>query len=254
MKLFNRVVAKFSILILGKRPFNTIFSFNYHNINHIVKFQKSCISEYFKRRDFKLLDIGAGASPYYMLFEKYVLEYTVIDVKSSLPENEKRAIKQLEGFAENLPVDADSFDIVVSNQVLEHVNDDIKAVKESARVLKQNGLFIGSVPHISPIHLEPYDFRRYTELGLKKVLEENGFEVIKIEGNGGVHKALALTLTMDWFLTKYQEGQSQIFHNTRHLILFPVTGFINLMAIILDYIIGDKKRSPSNYCWIAKKK
>lgn len=254
MKLFNKVVAKFSILIFGKRPYNTIFSFNYHNITHIVKFQKSSVRNYFHNENLKLLDVGAGASPYYELFEKHVSEYIVVDIKSSLPLNEKREIIQLEGFAEDLPIDTDTIDVVVSNQVLEHVNDDIKAVKEAARVLKTGGIFIGSVPHISPIHLEPFDFRRYTELGLKKILEENEFEVIKIEGNGGVHKALALTLTMDWFLTKYKENQSQKFHNIRHLILFPLTGFINIMAIVLDFLIGDKKRSPSNYCWIAKKK
>jgi SAM-dependent methyltransferase len=39
-----------------------------------------------------------------------------------------------------------SFDLVTSNQVLEHVNDDIAAFRESHRVLRSGGALIFSVP------------------------------------------------------------------------------------------------------------
>lgn len=246
--IFNRL----NVIIFGKRPFNTIFSFNYHNISHIVKFLNKSNS-YIDTSNNILLDVGAGASPYYELFHDLVSSYIAVDMEAALPKNEKRAITHKIGTAECLPIDSDSIDIVMSNQVLEHVLDEKLAIQESFRVLKEGGFFIGSVPHISPIHLEPYDFRRFTFFGLKKILEDNGFKVLKIEGNGGVHKAIALTLTMDWFLSKREEGKPQKFLNYKHFAFFLLTGIINFLAIIGDKIIGDKKRSPSNYCWIAKK-
>lgn len=239
--------------ILGKRPYNTVFSFNYHNISHIVRFQKRVVKQHLSPDAGVLVDVGCGASPYYELFGPVVKAYHAVDMEEALPETENRPIKQHVGFAEDLPLADQMADVVISNQVLEHVLDERKAVAESYRILKPGGYFIGSVPHISPIHLEPYDFRRLTYLGLKKLLEDAGFEVLEIEGNGGVHKALAFTLTMDWFMNSFQEGRSQHFSTIKNLALFPLVGLINIMAIVGDAIVGDKKRSPSNYCWVARK-
>jgi ubiquinone/menaquinone biosynthesis C-methylase UbiE len=239
-------------IIMGERPFNTIFSFNYHNISHIVKFlirAKNLIES----KDNVLVDIGGGDSPYYQILQDIVKTYVVIDLDQALPKKEERNIQQIVGVAEELPLHDKSVDIVLSNQVLEHVMNVEKAVTETYRILKYGGYFIGSVPHICPIHLEPYDFRRFTFFGLKMILSENGFKEIRIEGNGGVHKAAALMVTMDWVLSKYKEGKNQRFHNVRHLALFPIIGCINLFAIFMDYLIGDKNRTPSNYCWIARK-
>jgi ubiquinone/menaquinone biosynthesis C-methylase UbiE len=239
-------------LILGRRPYNTIFSFNYHNIRPVVNF----LTEFSNSGECNvevLLDVGAGQSPYFELFQSKVKKYIATDLEGLMPENETRSIEQKVGAAENLPIENNCIDVVMSNQVLEHVLDERKSVAEAFRVLKNGGYFIGSVPHISPIHLEPYDFRRFTEYGLKQLLENQGFKVLKIEGNGGVRKAVALTLTMDWFLSKHEEGKPQKFKGIKQLLLFPLVGFINIKASLLDAIFGDKKRSPSNYCWIAKK-
>jgi len=249
----NSVLESIKRLILGRRPFNTIFSFNYHNIKPVVSFlQEFSNSE--KCKVDTLLDVGAGQSPYYELFEGKVKKYIASDLEGLMPANETRPIEQKVGAAEALPIENNTIDVVMSNQVLEHVLDERKSVAEAFRVLKDGGYFIGSVPHISPIHLEPYDFRRFTEYGLKQLLENNGFEVLEIDGNGGVRKAIALTLTMDWFLSEHEKGKPQEFQGFKQLLLFPVVGFINIKASILDAIFGDKKRSPSNYCWIAQKK
>jgi SAM-dependent methyltransferase len=162
-------------------------------------------------------------------------------------------IKQIVGFAELLPLENSFADIVLSNQVLEHVLDPIKAVSEMYRVLKPNGLCIGSVPHISPVHLEPYDFRRYTDLGLEKLLKEAGFIDIKIEGNGGVYSAAALMIAMDWMLTSKEEGKAQGFSSSRAVLLSPIVGLMNALALSSDMILGNKNRTPANLCWIASK-
>jgi SAM-dependent methyltransferase len=48
---------------------------------------------------------------------------------------------------ENLPFDSDTFDMVLSHEVLEHVDDDHKAVSEILRVLKAGGRLVLFVPN-----------------------------------------------------------------------------------------------------------
>lgn len=50
-----------------------------------------------------------------------------------------------------IPFKENTFDVVLCNHVLEHVNDDILAMKEITRVLKSNGFAILQVPFFSPI-------------------------------------------------------------------------------------------------------
>ncbi|WP_254721869.1 methyltransferase domain-containing protein [Kovacikia minuta] len=121
------------------------------------------------------------------------------------------------------------------------------------RVLKPGGWCIGSVPHVSPVHLEPFDFRRYTDLGLKQLLEKAGFTDINIEGSGGVHSAAALMIAMDWVLTTRKDGEAQGFSSSRAVLLAPVIGLMNAIALLMDTILGNKHRTPANLCWIAKK-
>ena len=55
-----------------------------------------------------------------------------------------RDVQQLD--VTNLPYEDNSFDLVICNHVLEHVKDDIKAMTEIRRVLKENGRAVLQVP------------------------------------------------------------------------------------------------------------
>jgi SAM-dependent methyltransferase len=239
-------------LVMGKRPNNSVFSYNFHNISHIVRFMKNVCAT-LPTSKLRFLDVGGGACPYYGIFEARAHEYVVSDVEVYLTQEDARPIRAIRSAAELLPFATNTFDVVLSNQVLEHVQDERLTVTESFRVLKPGGLFIGSVPHISPIHLEPHDYRRFTMLGLENLLTQNGFANVVIEGNGGVHRAAALLILMDWYLSQCESGKPQQFKTKKHLLLFPLNGVINLGALLADRLLGDKNRSPSNYCWRAEK-
>ncbi|MDZ4844932.1 MAG: class I SAM-dependent methyltransferase [Chitinophagales bacterium] len=249
----QQVFSALNNFIMGNRPYNTVFSFNYHNINHIVRFLNEA-KKNLPAGKLSFIDIGGGAAPYYILFKEMIKDYTVVDVENVLPKEDDRNITFIKSFAEELPIADNSFDVVLSNQVFEHVQSPEKSAAESFRILKKGGFILGSVPHVSPIHLEPYDYRRFTEYGLRKTLEEAGFTNVKIDGSGGVFKAAALMTLMDLTLSKRVEGKPQRFLTKKHFLLSPLNGFVNVSAIILDFIFGDKKRSPSNYCWTAQKK
>lgn len=67
----------------------------------------------------------------------------------------------------NLPFPAESFDCVVADMVIEHVEGDPQAViKESHRVLKKGGYLILTTNFVYPWHGCPKDFWRFSRDGL----------------------------------------------------------------------------------------
>ena len=57
----------------------------------------------------------------------------------------------------DMPFDADSFNVVFCNHVMEHVDDDIKAMSELYRVLKPGGWGIVQVPLFYPLQEKTYE-------------------------------------------------------------------------------------------------
>ena len=57
----------------------------------------------------------------------------------------------------NIPFEDDTFDMAMCNHVMEHVDDDIKAMKEFYRVLKPGGWAIFQVPFFYPLKDTTYE-------------------------------------------------------------------------------------------------
>jgi SAM-dependent methyltransferase len=76
--------------------------------------------------------------------------------------------------AERLPFPDAIFDLVLSQEVLEHVRDPFQAMREMRRVLKTGGLLYCQVPFIIGYHPGPTDFWRFTKEGLAAMIEQAG--------------------------------------------------------------------------------
>lgn len=74
-------------------------------------------------------------------------------------------------------VAAASYDCVFCSGVLEHVDDFQAALQEITRILKPGGTLLLGVPFRQGIHLAPQDFWRFTEFGLRLLLEQRGYTV-----------------------------------------------------------------------------
>lgn len=72
----------------------------------------------------------------------------------------------------HLPFDNDSVGTVVCLEVLEHVHDPLRAVREIHRVLQPGGVAILSSVMFMPVHAHPWDFWRFTPEGFALLVED----------------------------------------------------------------------------------
>jgi SAM-dependent methyltransferase len=79
----------------------------------------------------------------------------------------------------------EGFDSVVLSNVLEHIEDDVEAVKKFYRVLAPGGALLILVPALNWLYGAMDEavghHRRYSKPMLRKVLEDGGFEVERLE-------------------------------------------------------------------------
>jgi len=75
------------------------------------------------------------------------------------------------------PLEQEAFDIVIAEQVLEHVLWPYRAVRNVWKMLRPGGVFVATTPFLIPVYDCPVDCSRWTELGLKHLLAEGGFEL-----------------------------------------------------------------------------
>lgn len=97
----------------------------------------------------KVLDVGCNDGTFiHMLKEKRNCDVTGIDLsETALEEAKKKGLNVMVADVESLPFPDKSFDVITCMEVLSHLFDAEKAIKEIRRVLKSNGIFLGSCPH-----------------------------------------------------------------------------------------------------------
>jgi len=83
--------------------------------------------------------------------------------------------------AEHLPFPDEVFDLVLSQEVLEHVRDPFQAMSEMKRVLKKGGILYCQVPFIIGYHPGPTDFWRFTREGIQEMIEKAGFTCLEVK-------------------------------------------------------------------------
>lgn len=125
-----------------------------------------------------LADIPDGYKLHGFDFAKSNVEFT----KRRL--GDKADIKQ--GSIYEIPFPDASMDAVLCLEVLEHIEDDARGVRDIARVLKPGGVLIVAVPYTYywPSYLQLMGhFRHYTRESLATMLKQNGLETVEILPN-----------------------------------------------------------------------
>jgi SAM-dependent methyltransferase len=115
-----------------------------------------------------VLDVGCEESLYKKPCEDLGWTYVGTDIISS-PElsflSDAHALPAADGY----------FDMILANNLFEHLQYPFVAVKEFARVLKSGGTFLGTVSFLEPFHMGSH--YHHTHLGIYSMLRYGGFEV-----------------------------------------------------------------------------
>ena len=123
----------------------------------------------------RVLDYGCADVPYRHFFGPG-REY----VGADLPGNPHASLTlNSDG---TVPAENDSFDGLLSTQVLEHVTDPALYLSECFRVLRPGGRMLLSTHGVFVYHPDPQDLWRWTCEGLRKAVTDSGFEVDRFEG------------------------------------------------------------------------
>ena len=144
------------------------------------------------------LDKGPHVTRYYMYdhLAKFAEDRSTDSRALSISHSE--GLAKLLGFADHqitdaaypehsifdLPFEDETFDAVVSDQVLEHLEGDPQhAIDETFRIPKPNGVALHTTCFINPIHACPNDYWRFTPQGLELLVSKHG-EIIEVGGWG----------------------------------------------------------------------
>ena len=82
--------------------------------------------------------------------------------------------------AEDIPCENESFDIIITQETLEHVRDPFKAMNEINRLLKKDGKVYIQLPFIIGYHPGPTDFWRFTREGILELAVRNNLKIIEV--------------------------------------------------------------------------
>jgi SAM-dependent methyltransferase len=100
-------------------------------------------------RDSNVLDLGCGRGGVAEVIWRDVRLAAGVDVDmASLTGHRAKGMPVVRAVAENLPFPSDSFDVVVSVWVLEHLADPLEVFIEVRRVLRPGGHFIFLTPNL----------------------------------------------------------------------------------------------------------
>jgi ubiquinone/menaquinone biosynthesis C-methylase UbiE len=175
-----------------------------------------------------ILDYGCGVKPYQYIVAGVCKEYIGADVG----DNPKAEINLKAG--ELLPLESESVDVIISSQVLEHVEEYDKYMSECFRVLKKDGLLFLSTHGTWQFHAAPYDFNRWTHLGLRSLLGRHGFDVLDCVPVLG-QLAIPTQLRLAFF-----ESFANMTGAIGRLILKPVAFFGQLKLMVQDKLTPQR--------------
>jgi SAM-dependent methyltransferase len=107
--------------------------------------------------------------------------------------------------SDRLPFKDETFSLVVSQAVFEHLPNPFRAAKEVLRVLKPGGSILIDTAFMTPFHADPDHYFNMTSEGLRAIM--NGYEIIEIGVQPYQAASIGLILQLETVLPLMKEGR-----------------------------------------------
>lgn len=113
------------------------------------------MKKYLPKKNLQFLDLGCGAGHFYHLLKQNGYEYRYLGFEFS-QEQVKKARKNAlmvrrTNLNEKFPLPDASVDIILASEIIEHIYDTEFFLKESHRVLKNDGILFLTTPNIASL-------------------------------------------------------------------------------------------------------
>lgn len=200
-----------------------------------------------------LLDVGTSEGPYRETFAPHITRYVGLEYPPSILEKRPdmweildRAKLSIDVFGDGnrLPIGEGTVDTVLSTEVLEHLPEPRRCMREMARVLKPGGLLLVTVPFQQPLHELPWDFHRFTPSSLRVMAEEVGLEVEDVEPRGNFAIAVGALVTQFLLRTlgarSRQTDGSVVPSSWRNTLLSPLYALVQGSALVASKLSDDR--------------
>ena len=141
-----------------------------------------------------VLEVGCGEGRCIDVIKPYCKSYTGIDKITSVIDRLKNKYPSFEFISGNIPpfhmLEDESFDTVVSFQVIEHIRNDHLFLKEISRVLRPGGKALITTPNRTmSLSRNPWHIREYTPAELEG-LARPYFSHVEMKGITGNEKVM----------------------------------------------------------------
>jgi SAM-dependent methyltransferase len=188
-------------------------------------------------KNLTLIDFGCGDMPYRSVIEPLIGKYIGVDLDIN-PQADHHI-----DFDSKTTLPDNYCDIILSNQVLEHVDSPHSYLSEALRILKPGGCAIITTHGYWYYHPTPYDYWRWTSAGLRKTIEAEGFQIKSFHGIMGL-AASGIQLFQDAILLKMPKP-----------LIPPFAFFMQLFIRLFDKIHSQQQRDrdASLYVVVAQK-
>jgi SAM-dependent methyltransferase len=192
----------------------------------------------------KMMDFGCGRKPYENFFE--VTEYIGVDIEQS---GHSHINSQIDVYYDGntIPFPENTFDSVFCSEVLEHVFNPDKVLKELLRVMKPGAKMLLTAPFCWNEHEMPYDYARYSSVGLKHLLEKNGFKVLELKKTGSFARVCVQLINLYFYELGKRGGLGGVF--AAMLLIVPV----NLIGIFMLPLVPRNQSLYFNNIVLASK-
>ncbi len=207
--------------------------------------------DYFERyrKTNKILDIGAGYGFFLEIAKAKGWEVYGTELSSEATADcEKKGITMFNGELENCTFEIGSFDVIVSIECLEHLNNPNAYAKKAHELLRKGGIFYLTTPNFNSylryrlgdrydVIEYPNHLSYYTRKTLRRLFERNNFKTLKIESTGmsitrlrtskGVSNQEYVSETSDDEMIRYRIEKNAGLRLSKRI----VNGFLNMFKV-----------------------
>ena len=194
----------------------------------------------------RILDAGCGSGRNMVEFARHG-EVTGIELSPTSVglARERGAGEVVEGSVLEMPFEADAFDLAASLDVIEHLEDDLQALRELRRVVAPGGSLLVTVPAYQWLwsgHDEiNHHHRRYTRRSLQSVGEQAGWQQVRTTYFNSLLLPAAIALrVLDRFSRKTTESSLDLWVPPA-----PVNWLLERPLAIEAALIGRGGRIPA---------